>query len=211
MRGFPQRVYYERGPNANDPLTEHAAEAGEWGMPVDVVADQEASLPPNLHDYTGGIFVGVPHDKADAMPGLLHPIPLRVRSDVPPSYQVPHEATHRRYEPPFVVPVAQAAAGFLIIAPPKNGLHYLKVIACNLTLDAAGTIKFVQGSMDGLSTADLSGAMNTGGAAAPPVLLPPSEISTPWFFTSPDQALGIFTVTGKAQGFVTCCYSPYEA
>jgi hypothetical protein len=207
-------VYYERDPadaSANDAMTREAEGAGDYGMPVDIVSGEPASLPPNLHDYTGGIFVGLPHDKANAMPGLMHPIPLRVRSDVPPSYQVPHEATHRRYEPPLPVAVNQVAAGFTLVAPPRMGLHYVKVIACSITLDAAGTFKFVQGSTDGTFTADLTGAMNTGGASAPPVLLPPAEISTPWFFTSPDQALGIFTTVGKAQGFVTVCYSPYEA
>lgn len=196
----------------NDPMTANAGEAGVWGDPTSPDhMQQPAHIPPSFYDYSKGMFAGVDVVEADAMPGQLHPVPVRVRVDVPPSFQVPHEATHRRFEPPFTVAVIQAAAGFLLVAPPKMGLHYLKVIACDLTLDAAGTIKFVQGATDGTQTADISGAMNAGGAAAPHVLLTPADISTPWFFTSPDQALGIFTTVGKAQGFVTCCYSPYEA
>lgn len=207
-----QDAYYERGKNANDPLTMAAVEAGVWGDPTSPDhLQQPAHVPPSTYDYSAGMFVGIPGAEADAMPGVLHPIPVRRRSDVPRSYETPHESTHRRYEPPFTVAVAQTAAGFTLIAPPKMGLHYLKVIGCSITLDAAGTLRFVQGSMDGLSIAAITGDMNTGGAAAPPVYLAPADISTPWFFTSPDQALGIFTVTGKAQGFVTCCYSPYEA
>lgn len=196
-----------------DPMTMNAGQAGVWGNPAEPDhLNEPAHLPgPNLYDYSAGVLVGLPGSEADAVPGELHPARILRRTDVPNSYQVPHEATHRRYEPPFTVPVAQAAAGFTLLAPPRSGLHYLKVLSVFLTLDAAGTLKFVQGSMDGLSTADLSGAFSLGGAAAPPLQLQPADLSTPWFFSSPDQALGIFTAVGKAQGFVTLCFSPYEA
>lgn len=198
--------------DVNDSLSYAAGEAGTWGNPGEPDhMQQPAHIPPSGYDYSAGMFVGVPGAEADAVPGMLHPIPLRRTSDVPPSYQTPHEATHRRYEAPATQPVAQAAAGFTLIAPPKMGLHYIKVLSCDITLDAAGTFKFVQGSMDGLSLADVTGAIAMGGAAAPQFSLAPADISTPWFFTSPDQALGVFTVTGKAAGFVTYCYSPYEA
>lgn len=200
-------------PFVNDDLTAHAKGAGRWGAPTVPDALQEpAHVQPSTFDYSAGMFVGVDDDDAAAVPGSLHPIRILRRTDVPNSYQTPHEATHRRYEPPFTVAVNQTASGFTLLAPPKNGLHYLKVIAALLTLDAAGTIKFVQGSQDGLSTADLSGTFALGGVNnAGDLALQPADISTPWFYTSPDQGLGIFTVTGKAQGFVTCCYSPYEA
>jgi len=53
--------------------------------------------------------------------------------------------------------------------------------------------------------------MAMGGAAASPLVLQPAPIESPWLFTAPDQALGIFTVTGKAAGFAVVCYSPYDA
>lgn len=209
-------VFYERGNNANDELTVHAEGAGAWGSGATSTAltdDVPASLPAEHFDYSAGMFVGVPGQEADAMPGTLHPmIVAKLATDQPAkSYETLHEATHRRYDSPFTVAVNQAAAGTTMIVPPKMGLHFIKVLACFITLDAAGTVKFVQGSGDGLNVADVSGAMNAGGASAPPVMLSPADISTPWFFTSPDQALGITTATGKAQGFITCCYSPYDA
>lgn len=204
----------ERLHDVNDDLTANAGEAGTWGNPgAPDALQQPAHLPfVPAFDYSAGMFVDLGATEADAVPVPLAPhIIGRLPTDVPPSYQTPHEATHRRYDAPFTVPINQAAAGFALIAPPKMGLHFLKVLACFITLDAAGTIKFVQGSQDGLNLSDISGAMNAGGAAAPPIQLAPADTSTPWFYTSPDQGLGIFTATGKAQGFVTCCYSPYEA
>lgn len=199
-------------PFINDDLSAHNRDAGRWSNPVQPDQMQEpASLPPSGFDYSAGVLVGVPGTEADAMPGVMHPVKLLRRTDVPNSYEVPHEATHRRFEPPFTVAVNQAAAGFSLLAPPKMGLHYLKVIAALLTLDAAGTLRFVQGSSDGLVIADLSGNMALGGANNGELTLAPADLSTPWFYASPDQALGVFTVTGKAQGFVTMCYSPYEA
>lgn len=204
----PQHELHE----VNDSLTMNAGQAGTWGNPGEPDhMQQPAHLPVEGYDYSAGMFVGIPGSEADAVPGTLHPIAIRRRVDVPPSYQTPHESTHRRFEPPATQAVAQAAAGFTLIAPPKMGLHYIKVISCDITLDAAGTFKFVQGSMDGLSLADVTGAVAMGGASAPPFSLAPADLANPWFFTSPDQGLGIFTVTGKAAGFVTYCYSPYEA
>lgn len=196
----------------NDDLTAHATGAGVWGAPTHPDALQEpAHVQPSTFDYSGGVFVGVDDDDVTMIPGVLHPTAIRRRTDVPNSYQTPHEATHRRYEPPYTQAVNQAAAGFTLITPPRSGLHYIKVIAVFLTLDAAGTLKFVQGSMDGLSLADLSGNFALGGANNAPLQLQPSEIETPWFYTASDQGLGIFTATGKAQGFITYCYSPYES
>lgn len=196
----------------NDDLTVHAGGAGEWSLPSQPdTVEGPTRIQPSTFDYSDGVLVGLPDDETVAMPGVLHPAKIIRQTDVPPSFQVPHEATHRRYEPPFTQSINQAAAGFTLIAPPRSGLHYIKVIAVFLTLDAAGTVRFVQGSMDGLSLADLSGNFACGGANNAPLQLQPSETPTPWFYTASDQALGIFTVTGKAQGFVTYVYSPYEA
>lgn len=196
----------------NDPFTEHAVGAGEWSMPGDVGHELGvAELPPQPPLYTDGIFVGVGSGEAVAVPGALHPKLVRVRTDAPPSYQTPHESTHRRYEAPFMVAVAQAAAGTLMLVPPKMGLHYVKLLGYTLSLDAAGTLKFVQGSGDGTMVADMTGAMAVGGAAAPLLHLPTVDPPNPHMFTSPDQALGITTTVGKASGWLMVCYSPYEA
>lgn len=188
-----------------DPLTYNGAEAGVWSLPSNPAGDVPARLPQEQHDYSHGIFVD--HDQEL---GYVAGSPqmLQLRTDLPNTYEAPHEATHRRYEPPITFPVAQAAAGFTAIAPTRGGLHYIKVIACVLLLDAGGTIKWVQGSNDGTLTGDISGAMPFAGNGG--FVLSPAALSTPWFFTAPDQALGIFTVTGKASGFVTCVYSPYD-
>lgn len=197
-------------PALNDPLSANAGEAGTWANPGQPDTETPAQVPPSGFDYSGGMFVA-PFADANA---LIEPHPLLfpARTDLDlHSYETPHEATHRRYEPPFTVAVNQAAAGFTLIAPPTNGLHYIKILGCYLTLDAAGTLRWVQGSMDGTNVAAMSGNLNLGGAATPPLALPIAEVQNPWHFTSPDQALGIFTVTGKAQGWVVCCNSPYDA
>lgn len=199
----------------NDPLTAHAAAAGQWGLPSEGVGvlDVPAHLPGEGFDYSNGLLVGHPNpDEANEQGFPTSPHLIRVRSDVPRGFDtLAHESTHRRFEPPLIRSISQAAAGFSLIAAPNQGLHYVKVIALFLTLDAAGTVKFVQGSIDGTSTADLTGAMNLGGAATPPMQLSPSGTENPWLYTSPDQALGLFTVTGKAQGWAMVVYSPYDS
>ena len=208
-----QDVYYERGENANDELTEHATGAGEWSSSADSSSLAPAALPPEQFDYSAGMFAVVPGTEVDALPGSVHPlIAAKLATEEPArAYQTIHEATHRRFDAPFTIPVNQAAAGTTMLVPPKMGLHFIKVLACFITLDAAGTIKFVQGAGDGTVVADMSGTMNAGGGSAPGIVLAPADISTPWFFTSPDLALGIVTATGKAQGFITACYSPFDA
>lgn len=208
------RTYYDKGANLNDPLTMHAIEAGEWSDPSAPDVDgAPAALPPEHFDYSAGMFVGVPGQEADAIPGTLHPtIVSKLATDQPfRSYETIHESTHRRYDAPFTVAINQAAAGYTLVQPPKPGLHFLKVLAAVITLDAAGTLQLVQGDEAGLNRPGITGAMNLGGAATPAFVLAPASIETPWFFLTPDLALGIFTVTGKAQGFVTCCFSPYDA
>jgi hypothetical protein len=187
-------------------------ERAEWGLPSDegLAGQQPAHLPEGGFDYSGGMLVAHGED-ANAQAPPLHPHLIRARVDAPPTFEVPHEATHRRFEAPVVVPIAQVAAGFLVLAPTNRGLHYAKLLALNLTLDAAGTFKFVQGSNDGTNVADLTGAMAMGGAAAPPLNLPPADLANPWLYSSPDQALGIFTTVGKAAGWAIVAYSPYDS
>lgn len=210
---------FTHGPFDNDPLgTAQTVERVEQGLPSDEgrVGQEPAELPHGGFDYSGGMFVGHGED-ADAQAAAAHPHLIRARVDAPRSFELPHEATHRRYEAPFVVPIAQGAAGFTLIAPARPGLHYIKLIALTLTLDAGGTVKFVQGPNDGSGSSatagpgDLSGLMAMGGAAAPPLTLPPAELANPWLYTSPDLALGLFTVTGKAAGFAVVAYSPYDS
>lgn len=204
-----------------DPLTMHSIGAGRWSLPSEPLTelDPGAVMPPSGYDYSYGILSGVSPNEADALPagyrvaGVLH------EAGIPQGiYQTPHEATHRRFEPIQRTPIAQLAAGFTLIAPPNQGLHFIKLLGCFLTLDAAGTIKWVQcgdsggaGVSAAASPADMSGLMNLGGAATPPLALPMADIANPWNFTSPDLAFGLFTVTGKAQGWVTWCYSPYDS
>lgn len=208
--GTEQDVYYERGPNGNDPLTVHAEEAGEWSSSADSSSLAPAVLPPQGFNYSTGMFVGVSPDEADAMPGALHPHMVKVATSEPvKTFETIHEATHRRYDAPFTVAISQAAAGFTLVAPPRPGLHYLKVLAAVLQADAAGTVKFVQGSTDGTVTADVTGAIPVATNAG--FTLAPAPVETPWFFTSPDLALGIFSGTSKISGFVTVCYSPFDA
>jgi hypothetical protein len=57
----------------------------------------------------------------------------------------------------------------------------------------------------------MSGAINLGGAAVPALTLPMAPIENPWHFTSPDQAFGLVTATGKAQGWVVWCYAPFDS
>lgn len=208
-----ETLAYGKGENLNDPLTLHAEGAGVWGLPSDTDREHGAELAPEHFDYSAGMFVGVPGQEADAVPGTLHPLVVaKLATDQPyRSYETIHEATHRRYDAPFNVAINQAAAGYTMVQPPKPGLHFLKVLAAFITLDAAGTLQLVQGDEGGLNRAAITGLMNLGGAATPAFQLPPSTIETPWFYLTPDLALGIVTVTGKAQGFLTCCFSPYDA
>lgn len=214
LRGIQQD-----GPTSPDELSiAQGTERSQWGLPSDEgQVGQHPGEIPNWFDYAAGILVG--HDEeADAQASdPVHQL-VRARVDAPAQFQLPHEATHRRYEPPKIAQIAQTAAGFSLVAAPNQGLHYVKVIACLLTLDAAGTIKFTQGAIDGHDVAagtglpnDLTGNLGVGGAGSAPFQLPPAELANPWLFTAPDQALGIFTVTGKAQGWVVYAYSPYDA
>lgn len=203
--------------NPNDRMSAHVLDAGVWGdpsQPLDDPGALGATIEQTTFDYSGGVLVGPGQDEVATAPpisGLF-----RERTDNPLSYEAPHEATHRRYEPPIIIPIAQAAAGYLKLLAPF-ALHFVKIIAANITLDAAGTLKFVQGPADGTgvsaasSPADLCGAMAMGGAATPPLNLPPAETATPWLFTSSDQALGLFTVTGKAGGWIMVVQAPYES
>lgn len=206
---------FTHGPVDNDPLgIAQTTERVEQGLPSDegLVGQEPAELPGGGFDYSGGMFVGHGED-GDAQAPPAHPHLIRARVDAPKSFELPHEATHRRYEAPVVVQINQSAAGFSLLLPDR-GLHYVKLISLVLTLDAAGTLKFVQGPADGTGIAAANGPGDISGsiplATNGGFVLPPAPIETPWLFTAPDQALSIFTVTGKAQGFAVCCYSPYD-
>lgn len=196
----------------NDPLgTAQTTERSTWGLPSTEGERGQGSPAevPLTFDYSAGILVAHPSD-ADELAPPAHPHLIRARVDAPATFDLPHEATHRRYEAPIVVPILQGAAGFSVLAPTVRGLHFAKLLALTVTLDAAGTLQFVQGANDGTQVAPLSGAMAMGGAAAAILTLPPATLSNPWLYTSPDQALGILTATGKAQGFAVVAYSPYD-
>lgn len=196
-------------PFVNDPMTEHATGAGQWGLPSQPDTETPAEVAPSSFDYSAGIFVGTHDNEADAVPAGLHPTLIQGTTDIPlKNFEIPHEATHRRFEPPFIVPINQSAAGFTLIAAPVMGLHYVKLIGMLVTLDAAGTLQFVQGDSAGNTRSAISGTMNidTNGG----FVLHPADLANPWLFTSPDQALGIVTATGKAQGWAVCCYSAFD-
>lgn len=115
--------------------------------------------------------------------------------------------THRRYEAPFIVPIQQTAAGYTRIAPSRS-LHYVKILGGVVTLDAAGTLQFLQGTNESSSDAALSGTL--GIATNGGLVLPIARTSEPWLFTAPDQTLGINSGTGKAQGWLVVCYAPND-
>jgi hypothetical protein len=216
----PRRI--QEHPTAPDELSlAQGAERSEWGLP-----SQEGELgqhpghvlTPTVDAYAEGIFVG--HDlEENAQPAWPVNHLVRARVDAPRSYELPHEATHRRYEPPRVVGLSQSAIGTLMFAAPNVGLHYVKLIALSVSLAANGAIQFVQGSNDGVSVAALGstqgpsigmGAMNL--LAGTPLILPPAELQNPWLWTAPDQALGLITtgVGAFANGWALIAYSPYD-
>jgi hypothetical protein len=206
-----EETFWENNP---DPLGNASHAAGVWGNPTlspAGIQDVPAHLPGDYGaEYASGFVRGlVTPFQGDDTTYAQPPARLIARTDYErKTWEAPHEATHRRYDPPRMVNISQTASGFSLLLPTNPGLHYIKLIACMITLDAAGTLQFVQGDNAGLSTAPISGTMNLGTAGG--FVLPPAEIATPWLFTSSDLALGIFTVTGKAQGFAVVCYSPYD-
>ena len=89
--------------------------------------------------------------------------------------------------------VSQGAAGTTSIVTGVAGKK-IYVTGYELTLDAAGTIKFTE------VAGDLSGTFSVGGAAAPALIV---EANHPVVWTSTaGEDLKITTATGKAQGIV---------
>lgn len=201
----------------NDALTTaQTTDRSTWGLPSDegVRGQQDAHLPPLEFDYSGGVMVHRGTDANEqAPPGSPHVI--RARVDAPHMFDLPHEATHRRYEPPFTVSIQQTAAGLTVLAPTKPGLHYVKLVSALLTGDAAGTVKFAQGPDSGAGISATAAATDITGlvpiATNSGFVLPPAPLETPWLFTTPGLALCIFSVTAKVSGFVTLAYSPYDS
>src|SRR5438874_1654468 len=108
----------------NDQLSEWVGGARVEGLPSDEgQIGQHGGVIPQTFDYSGGVLVGHGVDET-AQPVLPAGQLIRARVDAPHSFELPHEATHRRYEPPRTVPIAQAAAGYTLIAPALFGLHY---------------------------------------------------------------------------------------
>ena len=121
--------------------------------------------------------------------------------------ELPHEPVHRRLEPLIQVQVLQTAAGYSKILAPSSGLHYVKILGGTITLDAAGTLQFVQGAGaagDPAMTGAMTVALNGG------FVWPTVPTDRPYLFSSPGQVLGIFTGTGKANGWLMCCQSPHD-
>lgn len=89
--------------------------------------------------------------------------------------------------------VSQGAAGTTSVVVGVAGKK-IYVTGYELTLDAAGTIKFTE------TAGDLSGTFNVGGTAAAALI---AESSHPVIWTSTaGEDLKIATATGKAQGVV---------
>lgn len=111
---------------------------------------------------------------------------------------------HRRRQSLRTVGVNQSASGYTKIAKPSVGNQYLKLVTVVLTIDAAGTFKFVNG--DGETVADPGlqgmGAMTfaQGGGFA---LTAAEPEKNPLAVTSPGLSLGIVSATGKVSGFVS--------
>lgn len=206
----------EGPPTDPDPLDAHVGAAGVWGLPSDegLYGQSPAMLVPPRPTgdrYSEGIIVGMPDD-ADALPSdPLHWVGAVAENAR--AWEPPREATHRRYEPPITVSINQSAAGYLKIASGR-GLHYIKILSAVITLDAVGTFRLVQSDDVGTGVTgttaqpgDLTGNFNMN----PGLVLPPATTVDPWLYTTPDLTLGLFSVTGKAQGFVTYCYAPYDS
>ena len=99
---------------------------------------------------------------------------------------------------PTDVSVAQGAAGTTVLAA-ASGSNKHKVIGCVLIMDAAGTLKFNDG------TVDLSGAMSlaaNGGFVLPTSILPFTETA------AVNRPLNLITATGKASGVVAILTEP---
>lgn len=219
----PLRQIQEHPTDPDELSIAQGTDLATWGLPSDegLVGQHPGVVPaPTQLDYAEGILVGYGVEE-DAQPVDPAAHLIRARVDAPPSYQMPHEAMHRRYEPPRILPIAQTVIGTLMFAPTTIGLHMVKVIALVVSLAANGTIQFVEGSNDGTVVAPIGfnqaaqgvvggGAMNL--LAGSPLVLPPAELANPWLWTAPDQALGLIT-TGAgafANGFAIVAYSPYD-
>ncbi len=94
--------------------------------------------------------------------------------------------------------INQGAAGTTTIVTGVAGKK-IYVTGYEITLDAAGTVKFTE------TAGDLTGTFNAGGASAPALV---AEANHPVLWTSTaGEDLKITTVTGKAQGIVKFFYA----
>ena len=89
------------------------------------------------------------------------------------------------------IPVNQGAAGSTVLAASSSGNKH-KIVGAVLTMSAAGTLKFTDGS------GDLTGPMDI--AASGGFVLPTSQY--PYQETAATSALNLVTATGAARGVV---------
>lgn len=90
------------------------------------------------------------------------------------------------------VSIDQGAAGTTVLAAASGAAKH-KILGCVLTMSAAGTVKFNDG------TVDLSGAMSvatSGGFVLPTSIVPYTETA------AINRPLNLITTTGAAKGFV---------
>lgn len=90
------------------------------------------------------------------------------------------------------IAIAQGAAGTTELAAASVSNKH-KILGCALTLSAAGTVKFTDG------TADLSGAFDisaSGGFVLPASIIPFTETA------ATNRPLNIVTTVGAAKGFI---------
>ena len=96
------------------------------------------------------------------------------------------------------VAVSQGAAGTTVLAAASASNKH-KILACALVMDAAGTLKFNDG------TVDLTGAMSiaiNGGFVLPSGFVPYTETA------ATNRPLNLITATGAAKGFVAILTEP---
>jgi hypothetical protein len=180
---------------------------------------EDAKLAPQSYDYSRGILLepGTDVDETASQPQFLVPQNVDWPIGALRAFDVPHEATHRRYEPPVIVGVNQSAPGYTALVQPV-ALHYVKVLGGVLSSSAAATIVFQHGSgvaadpaiggdQPGLGISQM-GAFSL--ATGVPLILPVSDPENPWLFCAPDLILGLTSATTAVKGWLVVCFSPYD-
>jgi hypothetical protein len=110
-------------------------------------------------------------------------------------------SAHHKYGAPIVVPIVQTVAGYTKVTQPPSANQYLKVISILLSMTAAGTIQFLQGTNGSTSDAALTGIMGLA-TGIPMFLHAPNPDANPIFVTSPGMILGINSATSSVNGLI---------